>query len=900
MTRQGKGRGAALPDLRRGTAAMLRSPRRWGWLQRLVPRLPCAAGHPAVEFRAQWTDAAGGRRDVAGGGVPPHWTSTGRPGGRHGEFPARASRHAGFVEAARAHARALASGRSGGEAEGLVAAVRADARGLWLVARHAWPLASRLSVSRGRKGALDAPPGLEEEPGSEPGTLSEARRVVRDLDLGPGQSPGAAVAALMRLGLDGLVLGTEEETLDVLQALQKGGERAAKTVADALEIQRASTQPASTSGRERLGGVYLPELFGVEDGWLVTTAEEEREAQRVDEDAAMVREGCLDPGCSTRRARTAHSSVGVCLAIDDGLEATREVDDAVGLDVVERGDGSGVFDEWVTVAIADPAEGLRKGRTAERLARAKSSSVYLAHGSYNMMPSRLSVTAYSLRTAPKGTAQDVFLIRAHLDADGGIAEATVGDGCTPGGITRMTYAQVDVVLAQQEADGTRGIWEDEERVQAFYRERLGGIHRGGPSWRTPRAFPGSEYELLARLRALTDRRRRHRFKGGATAFSFPKPRPSLRKDPRTGLYTDVVRLGNDNAGIRHSAARKLVEESMILGGSTCARWAFDRGVPIPYRSMHRAKEPGALEREDPLLEAVRRAERLGMPTPSSLRSVDGQQASFSEGLGFGEEEDRTLGGNGVNAVDIDGLQTIYVSRAERGREKLAGSLDPSLPGSDLAAQLELIRGLPNAETSVKAVPHMAVGLDLYTQATSPVRRFRDVLVHQQIKAAAQGFPTPYTLAELSEVLPRVELSIRRADLMMDNCDRYWTLRYLRDVVLKRQTRLRAVTVAIQYRNPINDPMRFAPLSSYGGGNQAYPISLDPAMANPGDTLTVFLVEAAGLSCSAKCMTHTRIGEPIYAHVSALAPEHGIVKLVQAPGGGTPDVADRGNMFQPDA
>ena len=841
------------------------------------------------------------------------------------EKASRAGRHAGFVGAARAHARATASGRSGGEASALVAAVSADARGLWLVASHARSLASRLTMCKGRKGALEAPAALE---GAD---LDEARAVVRDLDLAPGTGAAAAVAGLARLGLTSLVLGTERDAVEGLDVIRRGGEAAGAAVASALGRGDGGRGGGAGGGvsadaasrgdwRGALEGVYLPEVFELENGWLGTSVEEEVAAARVDEDARLVREGCADAGCTTRGARRAHAAVGVCLAIDDGLEATREVDDAVGLDVVERADGSGVFDEWVTVAIADPAEGLRKGRRAEVLARAKSSSVYLAHGSYNMMPSRLSVAAYSLRHQVED--QDVFLIRARIGPGGELSEATVGDGCTPGGITRMTYAMVDQVLAGQEADGSRAFWEDEGRVQAFYRERLGGADRGAPRGAL-QPFPGDARQLLGRLRAVTDRRRAHRFRGGATSFSFPKPRPSLRKDPRTGLYTDVVGLGNDNAGIRHSVARKLVEESMILGGSTCARWAFDRGVPIPYRSMHggQTSDDGGAGDEtatDPLVDAVRRAERSGLAAPSALRLLGGAWGVDDD------NGDANLGAEGLmsaDSVDIGGLDTVYVSRAERDQPRVASALDPALPGTDLARQLELIRGLPNAATTVRAVPHMAVGLGLYTQATSPVRRFRDVLVHQQIKAAAQGFPPPYTLAELSAVLPKVELSIRRADMMMESSDKYWTLRYLRDVVLKRRTRLRAVTVAVQYRNPVNAAGRFFPLSAlprprgyagaYAGADAdanatvpsaptgVFSMHVDPGVANPGDTLTVFLVDAAGLRCSAKCMTHTRIGEPIYVHVAALIPDLNTIKLVQAPGLETPDVASGPSMFQPD-
>lgn len=82
-------------------------------------------------------------------------------------------------------------------------------------------------------------------------------------------------------------------------------------------------------------------------------------------------------------------------------------------------------------------------------------------------------------------------------------------------------------------------------------------------------------------------------------------------------------------------------------------------------------------------------------------------------------------------------------------------------------------------SQVKSVPgpHAGLGLELYTQATSPLRRYADLLAHQQIRACIKDQPI---LSE-SEILERIGAaeaisgSIRQAERLSNT---HWTLVHL--------------------------------------------------------------------------------------------------------------------------
>ena len=75
-------------------------------------------------------------------------------------------------------------------------------------------------------------------------------------------------------------------------------------------------------------------------------------------------------------------------------------------------------------------------------------------------------------------------------------------------------------------------------------------------------------------------------------------------------------------------------------------------------------------------------------------------------------------------------------------------------------------------------PHCGLGVDAYTNATSPLRRYMDLLVQRQIHSALLEKGPVYTESRLKESSILIQQTIRDIDLMKRNQIRYWTLKYL--------------------------------------------------------------------------------------------------------------------------
>ncbi|MDH3599870.1 MAG: RNB domain-containing ribonuclease [Candidatus Tectomicrobia bacterium] len=95
----------------------------------------------------------------------------------------------------------------------------------------------------------------------------------------------------------------------------------------------------------------------------------------------------------------------------------------------------------------------------------------------------------------------------------------------------------------------------------------------------------------------------------------------------------------------------------------------------------------------------------------------------------------------------------------------------------LADMFAVRRTLKRSQQTSMPAPHAGLGLDVYARATSPLRRYLDLVVHQQLRAYLRG---EETLGE-QEVLERVgaaEAVTGSARLAERQARRHWTLVYL--------------------------------------------------------------------------------------------------------------------------
>ena len=79
--------------------------------------------------------------------------------------------------------------------------------------------------------------------------------------------------------------------------------------------------------------------------------------------------------------------------------------------------------------------------------------------------------------------------------------------------------------------------------------------------------------------------------------------------------------------------------------------------------------------------------------------------------------------------------------------------------------------------SSRAERHSGLGLDAYLTATSPIRKYFDLIVQRQIRAVF-GLDTPYTDEEISKILQALEQPMLTVNRLQYQRKRYWLLRYL--------------------------------------------------------------------------------------------------------------------------
>lgn len=122
---------------------------------------------------------------------------------------------------------------------------------------------------------------------------------------------------------------------------------------------------------------------------------------------------------------------------------------------------------------------------------------------------------------------------------------------------------------------------------------------------------------------------------------------------------------------------------------------------------------------------------------------------------------------------------------------------PAGLANDPLVTWKTLRLLHPATLTPHAQPHRTLGLEAYCRATSPIRRWPDLVVHRQLKALVEGAPPPYDAAAIEELIPLVIRGERQGKAMEAERRRFWVLKALEprqgdtlDVVVSRHDKLR--------------------------------------------------------------------------------------------------------------
>ena len=109
-----------------------------------------------------------------------------------------------------------------------------------------------------------------------------------------------------------------------------------------------------------------------------------------------------------------------------------------------------------------------------------------------------------------------------------------------------------------------------------------------------------------------------------------------------------------------------------------------------------------------------------------------------------------------------------------------GQLPSTLPPADVLGALPpgpvrhaaLKQGLSRGFTTPSPAPHFSLGLEAYVQATSPIRRYGDLLVQRQLALLAEGQPT-LGQQDLQQQLADLEEPLRQGIQISREDQRHW-------------------------------------------------------------------------------------------------------------------------------
>lgn len=151
----------------------------------------------------------------------------------------------------------------------------------------------------------------------------------------------------------------------------------------------------------------------------------------------------------------------------------------------------------------------------------------------------------------------------------------------------------------------------------------------------------------------------------------------------------------------------------------------------------------------------------------------------------------------VELVDADSTPRLLVAEFMVAANRLAASYlgDRGIPGlfraqeepfrrfvegadSGLFLNLKQRKFLKPARILTSAAPHSGVGCQAYTTATSPIRRFFDLVMQAQIASVMQRRQECFSARELKEFIGEIISCQSRAGLVWRLRHRYWLLKYL--------------------------------------------------------------------------------------------------------------------------
>ena len=97
---------------------------------------------------------------------------------------------------------------------------------------------------------------------------------------------------------------------------------------------------------------------------------------------------------------------------------------------------------------------------------------------------------------------------------------------------------------------------------------------------------------------------------------------------------------------------------------------------------------------------------------------------------------------------------------------------------DPVRQYHILRQIRPARLTTTPGPHALIGVEPYLQATSPLRRYLDLVVQRQLVSALTGESPPCSEEDLKALIGEADAALRDLNRAEDERSRYWMLKHM--------------------------------------------------------------------------------------------------------------------------
>ena len=128
----------------------------------------------------------------------------------------------------------------------------------------------------------------------------------------------------------------------------------------------------------------------------------------------------------------------------------------------------------------------------------------------------------------------------------------------------------------------------------------------------------------------------------------------------------------------------------------------------------------------------------------------------------------------------NGLPAVYRSQRRPDLSDMPDLSGVNERAAPVIMRHNIARRMQAARVSTEPMAHQGLGVAAYLQATSPLRRYPDLVVQRQVGEFLGSGKPMYALDEVESVAQRAEVQMRELSRIEEGRRRYWFLKYLED------------------------------------------------------------------------------------------------------------------------